>query len=469
MSFLHGVELLELNGGERPISSVSASVVGLVGTAPMGPVNTPTLVAGSLKKAVEKFGSKNLRVVTENPDNFKFSIPEALAAIFEQTGAMIVVVNVHKEGQTGESAQYDSETKLPEGACNIKLGIDDEELKESTDYSINYKTGEITFEDEANLDTANIKISYDILSSTSPTLLADLKGGVDANSGQYTGIKALLGSETTVQQTPRILIAPTPNTFELKEKEVIANQLIGVAERLRAIVIADGPGTTNEAAKKYRQSFGSARLYLVDPGVKVLKVDPDTGKSFEEVASAATRVAGVLVKSDNERGWWWSPSNRNILGISGTQRPVDFALGDRLSSANQLNEKNIATIISNNGYRLWGNHSCAADPKWRFISVRRTADIINDSLLRAHMWAVDHNITKNYIESVMGGVNNYLRYLKSIGAIINGTCWADKELNTPSQIMQGKIYFDFDFTPPYPAEHITFRSSLVNKYLEEIF
>jgi hypothetical protein len=59
--------------------------------------------------------------------------------------------------------------------------------------------------------------------------------------------------------------------------------------------------------------------------------------------------------------------------------------------------------------------------------------------------------------------------LKSIGGIINGTCWADKELNTPSQILQGKIYFDFDFTPPYPAEHITFRSSLVNKYLEEIF
>ena len=28
--------------------------------------------------------------------------------------------------------------------------------------------------------------------------------------------------------------------------------------------------------------------------------------------------------------------------------------------------------------------------------------------------------------------------------------------------------FNFDFTPPYPAEHIIFRSHLVDDYLEEI-
>jgi phage tail sheath protein FI len=31
-----------------------------------------------------------------------------------------------------------------------------------------------------------------------------------------------------------------------------------------------------------------------------------------------------------------------------------------------------------------------------------------------------------------------------------------------------KNAIDFDFTPPYPAEHITFRSHLVNDYLVEI-
>ena len=90
-------------------------------------------------------------------------------------------------------------------------------------------------------------------------------------------------------------------------------------------------------------------------------------------------------------------------------------------------------------------------------------------MLKAHLWAVDRNITKTYVEDVTEGVNNYLRHLKAIGAIIGGKCYADKELNTPSQIKQGKVYFDFDFSPPYPAEHITFRSRMTDLYLEEIF
>ena len=62
----------------------------------------------------------------------------------------------------------------------------------------------------------------------------------------------------------------------------------------------------------------------------------------------------------------------------------------------------------------------------------------------------------------------YLRQLKAQGAILGGKCWADPDLNSPQSIQDGKIYFNFDFTPPYPAEHIIFRSHLVDDYLEEI-
>ena len=60
-------------------------------------------------------------------------------------------------------------------------------------------------------------------------------------------------------------------------------------------------------------------------------------------------------------------------------------------------------------------------------------------------------------------------HLINIGAIVGGSCWADPELNSADQISQGKVYFDFDFTPVYPAEHIIFRSHLVNDYIKEIF
>ena len=102
------------------------------------------------------------------------------------------------------------------------------------------------------------------------------------------------------------------------------------------------------------------------------------------------------------------------------------------------------------------------------LSVRRTADIINDSILRAHLWAVDRNITKTYLQDVASGVNDYLATLENLGAIIGGRCWPDPELNSPSNIALGKVFFNFDFTPPYPAQTVTFRSILTNGYLEDL-
>jgi phage tail sheath protein FI len=82
---------------------------------------------------------------------------------------------------------------------------------------------------------------------------------------------------------------------------------------------------------------------------------------------------------------------------------------------------------------------------------------------------VDRNITKTYMEDVTDGVNAYLRQLTAQGAILGGRCWVDPDLNTPASVQDCKIYFNFDFTPPYPAEHIIFRSHLVNDYIVEVF
>ena len=134
-----------------------------------------------------------------------------------------------------------------------------------------------------------------------------------------------------------------------------------------------------------------------------------------------------------------------------------------------LNEKNVTTIIRENGFRLWGNRTLGADPKWAFLSVRRTADLIQDSIQRAHLWAVDRSTNSSYVKNVLDSVNAYLRELKGLGAIAGGECWFDSELNTKETLEAGKAYFDFDFSPFSPAERVTFRSHVVNDYLEEIF
>lgn len=305
---------------------------------------------------------------------------------------------------------------------------------------------------------------------TAAATLANVLGGVDANTGTYEGVHTFLAAENIVGFVPKILIAPGythTRTAAVGQTPATSNPVVaelnGIAERLKAVIIADGPNTNDADAIAYSKDFGSKRVFLVDP--KVLKtVD---GATSSECSSAC--VAGLIAKSDNERGWWWSPSNQEINGIIGTSRAIDFAMGDASCRANLLNENNVATIIRQNGYRLWGNRTLSADPKWAFLCVVRTADMIDESLKAAHLWAVDRGITKTYVSDVIEGVNAYLRYLTNIGAILGGSCWADPDLNSADQIAQGKVYFDFDFTPVYPAEHVIFRSHLVNDYIKEIF
>ena len=106
-----------------------------------------------------------------------------------------------------------------------------------------------------------------------------------------------------------------------------------------------------------------------------------------------------------------------------------------------------------------GNRSTVNEGAYKFLCVRRTADIISDSILQAHLWAVDRNIIKNYLTDVTESVQ---------GAILAGKCVANKELNTAANITEGKVFFDFEFTPAYPAEQVTFRAYLKNDEIETI-
>ncbi|MEI4262779.1 phage tail sheath subtilisin-like domain-containing protein [Roseovarius sp. D0-M9] len=398
MAFLHGVEVIEVDTGARPIRTVRSGVIGIVGTAPDAdplafPLNTPVLVAGNRLEAAK----------LDTIGTGLGSLPAALDGIFDQIGAVVIVVRVDE-------------------------GIDED------------------------------------------ATLANVIGGVDAGTGAYEGVHALAAAEPVVGFTPRILCAPGWTHQRIDDginpptANPVVSEMEGIADRLRAVIVADGPNTTDADAQTYAADWGtSGRVYVIDPWVKVFDANGDVA-----VKPASARVAGVIARTDNDRGFWWSPSNKGIFGIIGTARPVDFKLGDAASRANLLNENNVATIIRQDGFRLWGNRVPTADPKWQFISVRRTADILHESLQRAHLWAVDRNITKTYLEDVADSVNGFIAGLVAEGALLGGRCFPDPDLNTPASIADGKVYFNLEFTPPYPAEHITFRSHLVDTYISEV-
>lgn len=501
--FLHGVEVVEIDAGPRPIATVRSAVIGIVGTAPDSEAEVKaTLATGTVAannaltwtaKLTGVLGNKiSVRLVDPKANNAALAITVAGQAItaslatgptgtitttaaalktaIEANAAANAMVGLANTGaSTGAGVLAALATTFLVGGQDEAFPLDTPVLvagsrKEAARLGT---TGTLPVAMDSVFDQAGAVVVVVRVAegANEAETLANVIGGVNATTGQFEGVQAFLGAESKVGTAPRILIAPGfTHTRDGGNANAVVAELIGVAERLRAVIIADGPSTTDAEALAYAGDFGSKRVYVIDP--RVTKTD-GTGAAVYEWASPC--VAGLICKSDNERGFWWSPSNQNINGIIGTERAVDFALGDASARANLLNEGKVATIIRQNGYRLWGNRTLSSDAKWVFLSVVRTADIIHDSLLRAHLWAVDRNITKTYIQDVVEGVNAYLRHLQTIGAILGGECYADPDLNTPDQIAQGKVYFDFDFTPPYPAEHITFRSHLVNDYVKNIF
>ena len=146
----------------------------------------------------------------------------------------------------------------------------------------------------------------------------------------------------------------------------------------------------------YAENFGSKRIYLVDPGVQFW----DTVLSAAVDAPASAWVAGLFAWTDANYGYWASPSNKEFVGITGTTRPIEYLDGDETCRANLLNGANIATIIRDGGYRLWGNRTCSSDAKWAFVTRVRTCDILMDAIQAGHKWAVDRSITKTYVKEV---------------------------------------------------------------------
>lgn len=557
-TFLHGIEVIDIDTGARPISTVRSSVIGIVGTAPNAdasafPLNTPVLIAGRRSEAAK----------LDTVGTGEGTLPSAIDSIFDQCGAVVVVVRVEEGATDAETlanvlggvntdGTYEgvhallaaksvlgfqprifcapgfTNSRTEGGVTAITLtnfgsgygiaptvslaggggagaaahavldsGVNAGKIKEivvsssGSGYTsapvVSFTSAAVAAVGTAVLGTGPNADKVDSITVTSggvgygsaPTVTLTGGGGSGATAVAVLGSGATAGQVVAINITAAGTGYTTAPTVELAGGQgdgaaatasfgaagnPVVAEMIGIAERMRAVIIADGPNTNDAAAIAYAGDFGSKRVYLVDP--KVIKVDEE-GNNQTEWSSPA--VCGLIAKSDNERGFWWSPSNQNINGIIGTARPIDFVLGDPNSRANLLNEKKVSTIIREDGYRLWGNRTLSSDPKWAFLCVVRTADIINDSLVAAHLWAVDRGITKQYVTDVVEGVNAYLRHLVNIGAILGGTCWADPDLNSPDQIAQGKIYFDFDFTPVYPAEHIIMRSHLVNDYVTEIF
>jgi hypothetical protein len=471
--FLHGVEVVTVASGPRPIQTVRSAIIGIVGTAPLAdaaafPLNTPVLV--NSRGGYAGIGATG-------------SLPGALAGIFEQFSPFVVVVRVDA-GLTDADALANvvGGVDVVTGARSGIQALRDAQatvgvtpmLLIAPSFTSSRPTGvdSITVTDEGTGYAAAPAVTF-AGGGVDPGLVlptAHAVLGTGADAGKVVSIVIdTPGSNLTAAPDVTITGANTTPATATATIGAVKNPagaaLESVAAALRAHAVLGGPNTTDADALDYRGDYGTRRTYIVDPFVKVY----DSTAEDYVAEDPAARVAGLIAQVDANKGFWKSPSNEVLFGVDGLARPVDYALGDPNTRANLLNENEIATVIRDEGYRLWGNRTTSSDPQFAFLSVSRTADMIDLSIQQAHRWACDMGITRGYFDDVTSSVNAYLRDLTARGAIVGGKCWVDPDLNGAEQIAAGHATFSYEFTPTYPAERVTFTSAVTDAFITNLF
>ncbi|MDV1351047.1 phage tail sheath protein [Klebsiella quasipneumoniae] len=288
--------------------------------------------------------------------------------------------------------------------------------------------------------------------------ISNIIGGTD-ESGNYTGLKALLTAEAVTGVKPRILGVPGLDSLE------VATALAPICQKLRAFgYISAWNCQTISEAMLYRENFSQRELMVIWPDFLAW----DTTANATETAWATARALGLRAKIDQDTGWHKTLSNVGVNGVTGISASVFWDLQESGTDADLLNEAGVTTLIRKDGFRFWGNRCCSDDPLFLFENYTRTAQVIADTMAAGHMWAVDKPITATLIKDIVAGINAKFREMKTAGYIVDATCWFDESANDTATLKAGKLYIDYDYTPVPPLENLTLRQRITDKYLANL-
>lgn len=492
---LHGVRTKETDSQTKAITTVNMSVIGLVGTAPDAATGTAsTLTLGSTiadnaitYTAKEVGASGNQLQVTLVPGVPDTTDPEApvgavTAATFadglltitlgtDETG-IVTATAVQVVAAVTAVATSDIVAALYSGiaGAGVVAASGKTNLAGGADepfplYTPSLISGSRSRAKQLGYSGTLYADMNDILNQTG-TLVVVVRVEDDDDPEQQTaniiqGIQALQLGQGTLNYQPRILIAP-----EWSTDDGVGKALESMASTLRAVTYLDSPVMATAASVAQRAQMYGGRVEMLRP--RIMVTSDITGRNESRPYSAA--AAGHRVRIDVQNGYWWSKSNKEVYGFTGLEQVDSFTIGDENCVVNQLNQANVSTIIMLDSYKHWGNRLCSSDPQYRFESVRRTMDAVEDS--------IQIMVTKNYLDrpidkalgtSLVGSVNSYIRSLTAQGVINGGNCWLDPDLNTAEELAAGHIYFNVTLAPKSPAEQITATYSIDNTYTVQQF
>jgi phage tail sheath protein FI len=175
-------------------------------------------------------------------------------------------------------------------------------------------------------------------------------------------------------------------------------------------------------------------------------------------------AAGMWARIDSRRGVWKAPAGveASLLGLAG----IEFTVED--GEQDQLNHLGVNCLRKMPGYGsvIWGTRtlSTKANPEWRYVPVRRTAILIEQSIYNGIQWAVFEPNNHQLWASLRANIGSFMDGLFRAGAF-QGEKASDAyfvrcnlgDTMTQDDIDRGQVIVIVGFAPLKPAEFVIVR------------
>jgi len=179
-------------------------------------------------------------------------------------------------------------------------------------------------------------------------------------------------------------------------------------------------------------------------------------------------VAGVYAMTDTARGVWKAPANVSLNNVIEPLVKLDNAHQDGLN-IDPITGKSVNAIraFAGKGVLVWGARTLAGnDNEWRYVSVRRFFNMVEESVKKSSYWAVFEPNDANTWVKVRGMIENYLTQKWREGALAGATtkeaffvrCGLGTTM-TAQDILEGRMNVEIGMAVVRPAEFVVLKFS----------
>ncbi|WP_428268589.1 phage tail sheath family protein [Haliangium sp.] len=236
---------------------------------------------------------------------------------------------------------------------------------------------------------------------------------------------------------------------------------VAYCERRRAMLIVDPDLSWDTAAKAKSAELPttSANAAIFFPALK--QANPLRENQLETFAPCGA-IAGVIARTDSTRGIWKAPAGLDAT-IKGTTGLSVSLVDAEIGQLNPLGINCLRTAPAA-GRVVWGARTMRGDDRlaseWKYISVRRLALFIEETLYRGTQWAVFEPNDEPLWAQLRLNIGTFMHGLFRQGAFQGSTPDAayfvqcDRDTTTQRDIDQGVVNIVVGFAPLKPAEFV---------------